>query len=75
MLSVLIQICLGVGYSWSSFVPALKHNFGLTIAETQTIFGISSLIITLSGAVCSATQQISVFQLPLLSSFFHVSSK
>ena len=47
VLSVLIQICLGVGYSWSTFVPPLKQNFGLTIAQTQTIFGIGSLIITL----------------------------
>ena len=45
--SVLIQICLGVGYSWSTFVPALKQNFGLTIAQTQIIFGIGSFIITL----------------------------
>jgi len=47
VLSVLIQICLGVGYSWSTFIPPLKQNFGLTIAQTQTIFGIGSLIITL----------------------------
>ena len=47
VLSVLIQICLGVGYSWSTFVPPLKQNFGLTIAQTQTIFGIGSLVITL----------------------------
>ena len=47
IVAVLIQICLGVGYSWSTFVPALKQNFGLTIAQTQTIFGIGSLIITL----------------------------
>jgi MFS transporter, OFA family, oxalate/formate antiporter len=45
--AVLIQICLGVGYSWSTFVPPLKQHFGLTIAQTQTIFGIGSLIITL----------------------------
>jgi OFA family oxalate/formate antiporter-like MFS transporter len=47
IVAVLIQICLGVGYSWSTFVPALKQNFGLTITQTQTIFGIGSLIITL----------------------------
>jgi OFA family oxalate/formate antiporter-like MFS transporter len=47
ILSVLIQICLGVGYSWSTFVPALKQTFGLSIAQTQTIFGTGSLIITL----------------------------
>jgi len=43
----LIQICLGVGYSWSTFVPALKQTLGLTITQTQTIFGTGSLIITL----------------------------
>jgi OFA family oxalate/formate antiporter-like MFS transporter len=47
IVAVLIQICLGVGYSWSTFVPALKHDFGLTIAQTQTIFGTGSFIITL----------------------------
>ena len=47
MLAVLIQICLGVGYSWSTFVPALKQTFGLSITQTQTIFGTGSLIITL----------------------------
>jgi OFA family oxalate/formate antiporter-like MFS transporter len=45
--SVLIQICLGVGYSWSTFVPSLKQTFGLSITQTQTIFGTGSLIITL----------------------------
>jgi OFA family oxalate/formate antiporter-like MFS transporter len=47
IVAVLIQICLGVGYSWSTFVPALKETFGLSIAQTQTIFGIGSLVITL----------------------------
>lgn len=47
ILSVLIQICLGVGYSWSTFVPTLKQTFGLSIAQTQTIFGTGSLVITL----------------------------
>jgi len=45
--AVLIEICLGVGYSWSTFVPALKQTFGLSITQTQTIFGTGSLIITL----------------------------
>lgn len=45
--SVLIQICLGVGYSWSTFVPALKQSFGISITQTQAIFGTGSLIITL----------------------------
>ncbi len=44
IVAVLIQICIGVGYSWSTFVPALKQTFGLSITQTQTIFGIGSLI-------------------------------
>lgn len=47
VVSVIIEICLGVGYSWSTFVPALKQSFGLSITQTQTIFGTGSLIITL----------------------------
>ncbi len=47
IVAVFIQLCLGVGYSWSTFVPALKQNFGLSIAQTQTIFGTGSLVITL----------------------------
>jgi MFS transporter, OFA family, oxalate/formate antiporter len=45
--AIFIQICLGVGYSWSTFVPALKQTCNLTITQTQTIFGTGSLIITL----------------------------
>ena len=47
IVAVFIQLCLGAGYSWSTFVPALKQNFGLTTAQTQTIFGTGSLVTTL----------------------------
>jgi OFA family oxalate/formate antiporter-like MFS transporter len=47
VVAVFIQLCLGAGYSWSTFVPALKQNFGLSIAQTQTIFGTGSLVATL----------------------------
>ncbi len=47
MAAVLIQICIGVGYSWSTFVPALKQTLGLSITQTETIFGTGSLVITL----------------------------
>jgi OFA family oxalate/formate antiporter-like MFS transporter len=46
-LAVVIQLALGAGYAWSTFVPALKQDFGLTTAQTQTIFGLSSLVSTL----------------------------
>jgi OFA family oxalate/formate antiporter-like MFS transporter len=45
--SVFIQLSLGAGYAWSTFVPALKQNFGFSIAQTQTIFGTGSLAATL----------------------------
>ena len=47
IVAVIIQLCLGAGYSWSTFVPALKQNFGLTTAQTQVIFGMGSLAATL----------------------------
>ena len=47
LVAVVIQLCLGASYAWSTFVPALKQDFGLTTAQTQTIFGLSSLVCTL----------------------------
>ena len=44
--AILIHLCLGAHYAWSTFVPALKQNFGLTTTETQTIFGTTLLSIT-----------------------------
>ncbi len=37
--SVVIQICLGGIYAWSALVPAMESALGLTIAQTQIIFG------------------------------------
>jgi OFA family oxalate/formate antiporter-like MFS transporter len=37
--SVVIQICLGGIYAWSELVPALEETVGLSIAQTQVIFG------------------------------------
>jgi OFA family oxalate/formate antiporter-like MFS transporter len=45
--AVFVQLSLGAGYAWSTFVPALKQNFGLSIAQTQTIFGTGSLVATI----------------------------
>ena len=44
--AVLMQICLGANYAWSTFVPALKSDYGLSITQTQTIFGTISLMLT-----------------------------
>lgn len=37
--SVVIQVCLGGLYAWTSFVPALRNSHGLSTAQTQVIFG------------------------------------
>jgi OFA family oxalate/formate antiporter-like MFS transporter len=47
IVAVFIQLGLDAGYAWSTFVPTLKQDFGLTTAQTQTIFGLSSLVSTL----------------------------
>lgn len=38
--SVIIQMCVGGLYAWSSFVPALQESYGLNSTQTQLIFGI-----------------------------------
>jgi OFA family oxalate/formate antiporter-like MFS transporter len=45
--AVLMQLCLGASYAWSTFVPVLKQSYGFSIAQTQTIFGTAILMITL----------------------------
>lgn len=44
--SVLILLCLGGLYAWSSFASELRSDYGLSMAQTQIIFG--GLIATLT---------------------------
>ncbi len=37
--SVIIQLCLGGVYAWSSVVPALEETLGMSISQTQIVFG------------------------------------
>lgn len=37
--SILLMLFIGSNYAWSTFVPVLKSKYGLTIAQSQTIFG------------------------------------
>jgi MFS transporter, OFA family, oxalate/formate antiporter len=46
--SVMIQLCLGGLYAWSSFVPALHDKHGLTTAQTQLIFGLLIAVFTVA---------------------------
>jgi len=46
--SVVIQVCLGGVYAWSTFVPDLKAAYGLTTAQTQFIFGVQIAIFSIT---------------------------
>ncbi len=54
--SVVIQICLGGTYAWSAFVPALSEKYGLSSAQTQTIFGVTIAVLTLSMVLSGRLQ-------------------
>jgi OFA family oxalate/formate antiporter-like MFS transporter len=47
--SVLIQLCLGGIYAWSEFVPGLTGSYGVGVAQTQLVFGVS--IAAFTGAM------------------------
>jgi OFA family oxalate/formate antiporter-like MFS transporter len=46
--SIVIQLCLGGLYAWSTFVPGLQEVYGLTAAQTQLIFGLLVTSFTVS---------------------------
>jgi MFS transporter, OFA family, oxalate/formate antiporter len=46
--SLVIQLCLGSIYAWSTFVPALVTSYGLTQAQSQVLFGVTIAVFTIS---------------------------
>ena len=52
--SVLIQLCLGGIYAWSEFVPGLNASYGVGVAQTQLVFGVS--IAAFTGAMVWAAR-------------------
>ena len=52
--SVLIQLCLGGVYAWSEFVPGLNASYGVGVAQTQLVFGVS--IAAFTGAMVWAAR-------------------
>jgi MFS transporter, OFA family, oxalate/formate antiporter len=46
--SILMQVCLGGIYAWSTFVPSLSARYGLSAAQTQLIFGVTIAMLTVS---------------------------
>jgi OFA family oxalate/formate antiporter-like MFS transporter len=49
--AVVIQVCLGGIYAWSTFVPYLVADVGLTVTQTQVAFGLMFGVFTLSMVV------------------------
>lgn len=46
---VVMQMCLGPIYAWSTFVPKLQAAFGYTSWQTQLVFGTSFLVFSFAG--------------------------
>ncbi len=46
--SIVMQVCLGSVYAWSTFVPSLTDNYGLTQAQSQVVFGVCIAVFTIS---------------------------
>jgi MFS transporter, OFA family, oxalate/formate antiporter len=46
--AVVIQVCLGGIYAWSTLVPDLVESVDLTVTQTQVIFGLLFGVFTLS---------------------------
>ncbi|MCX8038119.1 MAG: MFS transporter [Candidatus Sumerlaeia bacterium] len=46
--SVLIQLCLGSVYAWSTFVPALRASYGLSAGRAGLLFGVTIAVFTLT---------------------------
>ncbi len=55
--SIIMQTCLGMVYAWSTFVPALEREHGITSAQSGLIFGICIASFTISMVFAGMLQQ------------------
>ena len=46
---IVMQMCLGPIYAWSTFVPKLQAGFGYESWQTQLVFGTSFLVFSVAG--------------------------
>jgi OFA family oxalate/formate antiporter-like MFS transporter len=44
--AIVVQVCLGGIYAWSTFIPALQASHGYSATETQLVFGTAFLVFT-----------------------------
>lgn len=64
--AVFIQVCLGASYSWSTFIPALRNNYGFSITQTQIIFSAVTITTTLCMVIGGRLQDIIGPRIPVL---------
>lgn len=57
MASILMQSCLGMVYAWSTFVPALEREHGITPEQSGLIFGACIASFTVSMVFGGILQQ------------------
>ncbi len=56
--AVIMHMCLGGIYAWSTFVPALRSDFGYSAAQTQSIFGLTIGILCFAAIVSGRIQDL-----------------
>ncbi|MEI6211903.1 MAG: MFS transporter [bacterium] len=56
--AVLIQLCLGGIYAWSTFVPVLRSAYGYSAAQTQFIFGLTIGILCFAAMISGRIQDL-----------------
>ena len=55
--SILMQTCLGMVYAWSTFVPGLQHEHGISAGQSGLIFGLCIASFTVSMVFGGRLQQ------------------
>jgi OFA family oxalate/formate antiporter-like MFS transporter len=56
--AIVIQLCLGGIYAWSTFVPALRSAYGYSAAQTQFIFGLTIGILCFAAIISGRIQDL-----------------
>lgn len=55
--TVLVTICLGGVYAWSTFAGALKEQHSFTAAQAQLVFGVTIAVFTLTMVLAGRAEQ------------------
>jgi len=55
--AIVIQVCFGAVYAWSTFVAPLKREYGLSSTQTQIIFGVMIGIFAIMMIVTGRLQE------------------